>query len=117
MGAGSTHEGISSTRSKGRSQASDLTIPLSSMVYTYAALMEDVPFANGAPNPRLTAAAMMALAHRSGCPSAARTSKRAEMWIKDRDCAGHQRRACSASRAGYSTGPLGNRDAEVSDDP
>src|SRR5262245_16149702 len=42
-------------------EANDPSIP-SSMIYTYAALMEDVPFANGAPNLSVDVPAMMSLA-------------------------------------------------------
>src|SRR5688572_14137342 len=45
-------------------EENDPAIP-SSMVYTYAALMEDVPFANGAPNLSVDVPAMMALAQQN----------------------------------------------------
>ena len=48
-------------------EANDPAIP-SSMIYTYAALMEDVPYANGAPNLSVDIPAMMALAQQKKLP-------------------------------------------------
>jgi myo-inositol-1-phosphate synthase len=45
------------------------------MLYAYAALMEGVPFANGAPNLTVDIPALVELARASGVPIAARTSR------------------------------------------
>jgi myo-inositol-1-phosphate synthase len=45
------------------------------MLYAYAALMEGVPFANGAPNLTVDIPALLELANDTACRSAARTSR------------------------------------------
>src|SRR5919106_6697733 len=62
-------------------EANDPAIP-SSMVYTYAALMEDVPFANGAPNLSVAVPAMMALAQQKKLPICGKDFKTGQTWIK-----------------------------------
>ena len=62
-------------------EANDPAIP-SSMVYTYAALMEDVPFANGAPNLSVDVPAMMALAQQKRLPICGKDFKTGQTWIK-----------------------------------
>ena len=62
-------------------EANDPSIP-SSMVYTYAALMEDVPFANGAPNLSVDVPAMMALAQQNKLPICGKDFKTGQTWIK-----------------------------------
>jgi len=96
-------------------EANDPTIP-SSMVYTYAALMEDVPFANGAPNLSVDVPAMMALAQQKRLPICGKDFKTGQTWIKTVIAPGIKARLLGVD-GWYSTNILGNRDGEVLDDP
>jgi myo-inositol-1-phosphate synthase len=96
-------------------EANDPTIP-SSMVYTYAALMEDVPFANGAPNLSVDVPAMMALAQQKRLPICGKDFKTGQTWIKTVIAPGIKARLLGVE-GWYSTNILGNRDGEVLDDP
>jgi myo-inositol-1-phosphate synthase len=96
-------------------EANDPTIP-SSMVYTYAALMEDVPFANGAPNLSVDVPAMMALAQQKKLPICGKDFKTGQTWIKTVIAPGIKARLLGVE-GWYSTNILGNRDGEVLDDP
>jgi myo-inositol-1-phosphate synthase len=96
-------------------EANDPTIP-SSMVYTYAALMEDVPYANGAPNLSVDVPAMMALAQQSKLPICGKDFKTGQTWIKTVIAPGVKARLLGVE-GWYSTNILGNRDGEVLDDP
>src|SRR4029450_11938061 len=62
-------------------EAKDPTSP-SSMVYTYAALMEDVPYANGAPNLTVDIRALMALAQQKKLPVVGKDFKTGQTWMK-----------------------------------
>jgi myo-inositol-1-phosphate synthase len=96
-------------------EANDPTIP-SSMVYTYAALMEDVPYANGAPNLSVDVPAMMALAQQKKLPICGKDFKTGQTWIKTVIAPGVKARLLGVE-GWYSTNILGNRDGEVLDDP
>ena len=96
-------------------EANDPAIP-SSMVYTYAALMEDVPFANGAPNLSVDVPAMMALAQQKRLPICGKDFKTGQTWIKTVIAPGIKARLLGVE-GWYSTNILGNRDGEVLDDP
>jgi len=96
-------------------EANDPTIP-SSMVYTYAALMEDVPFANGAPNLSVDVPAMMSLAQQNKLPICGKDFKTGQTWIKTVIAPGIKARLLGVE-GWYSTNILGNRDGEVLDDP
>ena len=96
-------------------ESNDPTIP-SSMVYTYAALMEDVPYANGAPNLSVDVPAMMALAQQSKLPVCGKDFKTGQTWIKTVIAPGVKARLLGVE-GWYSTNILGNRDGEVLDDP
>jgi myo-inositol-1-phosphate synthase len=96
-------------------EANDPTIP-SSMVYTYAALMEDVPFANGAPNLSVDVPAMMSLAQQNKLPICGKDFKTGQTWIKTVIAPGVKARLLGVE-GWYSTNILGNRDGEVLDDP
>jgi len=96
-------------------EANDPTIP-SSMVYTYAALMEDVPFANGAPNLSVDVPAMMSLAQQNRLPICGKDFKTGQTWIKTVIAPGIKARLLGVD-GWYSTNILGNRDGEVLDDP
>ena len=96
-------------------EANDPTIP-SSMVYTYAALMEDVPYANGAPNLSVDIPAMMALAQQNKLPIVGKDFKTGQTWMKTVIAPGIKARLLGVD-GWYSTNILGNRDGEVLDDP
>ncbi len=96
-------------------EANDPVIP-SSMVYTYAALMEGVPFANGAPNLSVDVPAMMALAQQNKLPICGKDFKTGQTWMKTVVAPGIKARLLGVE-GWYSTNILGNRDGEVLDDP
>ena len=96
-------------------EANDPTIP-SSMIYTYAALMEDVPYANGAPNLSVDIPAMMALAQQKKLPIVGKDFKTGQTWMKTVIAPGIKARLLGVE-GWYSTNILGNRDGEVLDDP
>ena len=96
-------------------EVNDPTIP-SSMIYTYAALMEDVPFANGAPNLSVDVPAMMSLAQQNRLPICGKDFKTGQTWIKTVIAPGIKARLLGVE-GWYSTNILGNRDGEVLDDP
>jgi myo-inositol-1-phosphate synthase len=96
-------------------ETDDPTIP-SSMIYTYAALMEDVPFANGAPNLSVDVPALLSLAHQRKLPVVGKDFKTGQTWIKTVIAPGIKARLLGVE-GWYSTNILGNRDGEVLDDP
>src|SRR4051812_6896788 len=96
-------------------EANDPAIP-SSMIYTYAALMEDVPYANGAPNLSVDVPALLALAHQKKLPVIGKDFKTGQTWMKTVVAPGIKARLLGVE-GWYSTNILGNRDGEVLDDP
>src|SRR6186997_527424 len=96
-------------------EANDPAIP-SSMIYTYAALMEDVPYANGAPNLSVDVPALLALAHQKKLPVIGKDFKTGQTWMKTVVAPGIKARLLGVD-GWYSTNILGNRDGEVLDDP
>ncbi|MBA3640563.1 MAG: inositol-3-phosphate synthase [Acidobacteria bacterium] len=96
-------------------EASDDSIP-SSMIYTYAALREGVPYANAAPNLSGDVPAMLELAAKNGCPVAGKDLKTGQTWMKTLVAPGIKARLLGVE-GWYSTNILGNRDGEVLDDP
>ena len=96
-------------------EANDPAIP-SSMIYTYAALMEDVPYANGAPNLSVDIPALMALAQQKKLPVVGKDFKTGQTWMKTVIAPGIKARLLGVE-GWYSTNILGNRDGEVLDDP
>ena len=87
-----------------------------SMIYAYAALMEGVPFANGAPNLTLDFPAMLTLANERGVPICGKDFKTGQTLMKT--VIAPMLKARMLGVAGwYSTNILGNRDGEVLDDP
>jgi myo-inositol-1-phosphate synthase len=96
-------------------ECSDPTIP-SSMMYAYAALMEGVPFANGAPNLAVDVPAMISLAQRHKLPVVGKDFKTGQTLIKTVIAPGLKARLLGV-QGWYSTNILGNRDGEVLDDP
>ena len=96
-------------------EANDPSIP-SSMIYTYAALMEGVPYANGAPNLSVDVPAMMDLAQKNQVPVTGKDFKTGQTLIKTVIAPGLKARLLGV-KGWYSTNILGNRDGEVLDDP
>jgi len=87
-----------------------------SMVYAYAALMEGVPFANGAPNLTVDIPAMIELSARTGAPIAGKDFKTGQTLMKTILAPGLKVRMLGLN-GWFSTNILGNRDGEVLDDP
>ncbi len=87
-----------------------------SMLYAWSALMEDVPFANGAPNLTCDIPAMVELAKRRGIAIGGKDFKTGQTMIKTVLSPMFKARMLGVS-GWYSTNILGNRDGEVLDDP
>jgi myo-inositol-1-phosphate synthase len=87
-----------------------------SMIYAYAALMEGVPFANGAPNLTVDIPAMQELARRNRAPIAGKDFKTGQTLLKTILAPGFKARMLGLN-GWFSTNILGNRDGEVLDDP
>ena len=95
--------------------ANDPTIA-PSMLYAYAAILEDVPFATGAPNLTVDIPVLRDLATERKVPISGKDFKTGQTLIKT--VIGPMLRARMLGLAGwYSTNILGNRDGEVLDDP
>ena len=87
-----------------------------SMIYAYAALMEDVPFMNGAPNLTVDMPAMIELAKDRGLPIGGKDFKTGQTLMKTILAPGFKARMLGV-RGWFSTNILGNRDGEILDDP
>ncbi|MFL5482743.1 MAG: inositol-3-phosphate synthase [Gemmatimonadaceae bacterium] len=87
-----------------------------SMLYAYAAIMEGVPFANGAPNLCVDTPALQKLAIDRGVPISGKDFKTGQTWMKTVVAPGLKARMLGLT-GWYSTNILGNRDGEVLDDP
>ncbi|MEZ4480148.1 MAG: inositol-3-phosphate synthase [Dehalococcoidia bacterium] len=87
-----------------------------SMLYAYAALMEDVPFANGAPNLTVDIPALVKLATDRGLPVCGKDFKTGQTLLKTVLAPMLKARMLGVN-GWYSTNILGNRDGEVLDDP
>ena len=87
-----------------------------SMLYAYAALMEGVPFANGAPNLCVDTPALQQLAIKNNVPISGKDFKTGQTWMKTVIAPGLKARMLGLA-GWYSTNILGNRDGEVLDDP
>ena len=87
-----------------------------SMLYAYAAIMEGVPFANGAPNLCVDTPALLKLAQDRGVPISGKDFKTGQTWMKTIVAPGLKARMLGLA-GWYSTNILGNRDGEVLDDP
>jgi len=96
-------------------EANDDSIP-SSMIYTYAALREGIPYANAAPNLSGDVPAMLELAAKTRSPVAGKDLKTGQTWMKTVIAPGVKARLLGI-QGWYSTNILGNRDGEVLDDP
>jgi myo-inositol-1-phosphate synthase len=87
-----------------------------SMIYAYAALMEGVPFANGAPNLTVDFPAMHELSRRNNAPICGKDFKTGQTLIKTILAPGFKARMLGLN-GWFSTNILGNRDGEVLEDP
>jgi myo-inositol-1-phosphate synthase len=87
-----------------------------SMLYAYAALMEGVPFANGAPNLTVDIPVMMELSKANNAPIAGKDFKTGQTLMKTILAPGFKARMLGMS-GWFSTNILGNRDGEVLEDP
>ena len=96
-------------------QANDQAIA-PSMIYAYAALMEGIPFANGAPNLTVDTSALMTLANERGVPICGKDFKTGQTLMKTVIAPMLKARMLGVN-GWYSTNILGNRDGEVLDDP
>ncbi len=87
-----------------------------SMLYAYAAIMEGVPYANGAPNLSCDVPALEALAREKGVPIGGKDFKTGQTMLKTVLAPMFKARMLGVA-GWYSTNILGNRDGEVLDDP
>ncbi len=87
-----------------------------SMMYTYAALQEKVPYANGSPSQSVEIPALQELAKKNSVPVAGSDFKTGQTLIKTVLAPGLKARLLGLE-GWYSTNILGNRDGEVLDDP
>jgi myo-inositol-1-phosphate synthase len=87
-----------------------------SMIYAYAALMEGLPFANGAPNLTEDISALQTLALEKGVPIGGKDFKTGQTMLKTVLAPAFKARMLGVS-GWFSTNILGNRDGEVLDDP
>jgi myo-inositol-1-phosphate synthase len=87
-----------------------------SMLYAYAALLEGVPFANGAPNLTVDVPALRQYATEHGVAISGKDFKTGQTLIKTVIAPMLKARMLGLS-GWYSTNILGNRDGEVLDDP
>jgi myo-inositol-1-phosphate synthase len=87
-----------------------------SMLYAYAALMEGVPVANGAPNLTVDIPAIVKLANDRGLPICGKDFKTGQTLLKTALAPMFKARMLGLN-GWYSTNILGNRDGEVLDDP
>ncbi len=87
-----------------------------SMLYAWAALMEGVPYANGAPNLAVDTPALQELARERAVPIAGKDFKTGQTMIKTIIAPGLKARMLGL-HGWFSTNILGNRDGAVLDDP
>jgi len=87
-----------------------------SQLYAYAAIMEGIPYANGAPNLSADFAALENLAVEKGVPIGGKDFKTGQTLMKTILAPGFKTRMLGLN-GWFSTNILGNRDGEVLDDP
>lgn len=87
-----------------------------SQVYAYAALMEKVPYANGAPNLTVDIPAFISYSTKNGVAISGRDFKTGQTLMKTVLAPGFKARMLGVS-GWFSTNILGNRDGAVLDDP
>ena len=86
------------------------------MIYAYAAIQENIPYANGAPSLGVDIPALTQLAKERGVPIAGKDFKTGQTLMKTIVAPGLKARMLGLN-GWYSTNILGNRDGEVLDDP
>ncbi len=86
-----------------------------SQLYAYAAIMEGVPYANGAPNLSADVPALEQLAEQKGVPLAGKDFKTGQTLMKTMLAPGFKARMLGVG-GWFSTNILGNRDGEILDD-
>ncbi len=111
--AGPAHQTIEAFE-KAMEENDDSIAP--SMLYAYAAIMEGVPYCNGAPNLSADFPALLDLANARGIPVSGKDFKTGQTWLKTVLAPGIKARMLGLE-GWYSTNILGNRDGEVLDDP
>jgi len=111
--ASEVHESVASFEAGLKSNDENIA---PSQIYAYAAIMSDVPFANGAPNLALDIPCMVELAKSRGVPVAGKDFKTGQTLMKTLLAPGLKARMLGL-RGWFSTNILGNRDGEVLDDP
>jgi myo-inositol-1-phosphate synthase len=87
-----------------------------SQIYTYAALKERVPYANGSPNVSVEMPCLIELSQEMATPICGSDFKTGQTLIKTVVAPGLRNRQLGVA-GWYSTNILGNRDGEVLDDP
>ncbi|MEE8409133.1 MAG: inositol-3-phosphate synthase, partial [Myxococcota bacterium] len=87
-----------------------------SQIYSYAALRERVPYANGAPNVSAEVPALLEMAQEYGVPVSGKDFKTGQTLMKTILAPGLKKRLLGLN-GWFSTNILGNRDGEVLDDP
>ncbi|MFH0956342.1 MAG: inositol-3-phosphate synthase [Candidatus Aenigmatarchaeota archaeon] len=87
-----------------------------SMIYAYAAIMEGVPYANGAPHFTTDVPALMELSQEKGVPICGKDFKTGQTLMKTVIAPALKARMLGV-RGWFSTNILGNRDGLVLDDP
>jgi myo-inositol-1-phosphate synthase len=87
-----------------------------SQIYTYAALKERVPYANGSPNVSVEMPCLQELALEMGTPICGSDFKTGQTLLKTVIAPGLRNRQLGVA-GWYSTNILGNRDGEVLEDP
>ena len=87
-----------------------------SQVYAYAAMMEKIPYANGAPNLTVDIPAIHELSRRNMAPIAGKDFKTGQTLMKTILAPGFKARMIGLN-GWFSTNILGNRDGEVLEDP
>ena len=111
--SGAAHETLESFEAA--MEADDPSIA-PSMLYAYAAIMEGVPYANGAPNLSADVPALEQLAKDRGVPIVGKDFKTGQTLMKTILAPGFKTRMLGVA-GWFSTNILGNRDGEVLDDP
>ena len=86
------------------------------MLYAWAAIMEGIPYCNGAPNLAVDTLALQQLANERGVPISGKDFKTGQTWMKTVIAPALKARMLGLA-GWYSTNILGNRDGEVLDDP
>ncbi|MGB0081618.1 MAG: inositol-3-phosphate synthase, partial [Terracidiphilus sp.] len=87
-----------------------------SQIYAYAALMEGVPFANGAPNLTVDLPVMIELSKKNAAPICGKDFKTGQTFMKTVLAPAFKARMIGVN-GWFSTNILGNRDGEVLDEP